>query len=156
MTIEQKSFEGWGIVELMGHVRLAGRVSPAPMYGTELIRIDVPEADSFTTQYASGASLYRLTPCSEEVARAVAGANQVIPVHPWEIRRIGSPKQAGALTEFFYGACPACRQPHSESDEVTWMADGIGRYFYCPMNGDRVDLAAVINRGLDDVGDERD
>jgi hypothetical protein len=85
---EAVKFEGWAILELMGHVRLAGRVSPAPMFGTELVRIDIPSGDGYTTQFASGSSLYRLTPCSEEVARAVAGENAVMPIESWEIRRI--------------------------------------------------------------------
>lgn len=99
MTIETKSFEGWAIVELMGHVRLAGRVLPAPMFGTELLRIDIPDRQGadYTTQFVSGSSLYRLTPCSEEVARAVARDNEVIPVSPWELRRLEPPKQAMEL-----------------------------------------------------------
>lgn len=96
MTLEQKSYEGFAIVELMGHVRLAGRVSPAPMFGTELLRIDIPDREGagYTTQFVSGSSLYRLTPCSDEVARAVARENDVIPVSPWELRRLEAPKMS--------------------------------------------------------------
>jgi hypothetical protein len=35
-------FEGWAILELIGHRRLAGYVRPAQLAGAGLIRIDVP------------------------------------------------------------------------------------------------------------------
>ena len=92
MTIETKSFEGWAIVELMGHVRLAGRVSSAPMFGTELLRLDIyDDAEHYTTQFISGSSLYRITPCGEEVARAVTKDNVAIPIESWELRRLAAP-----------------------------------------------------------------
>jgi hypothetical protein len=93
-TVEaSKAYAGWAIVELMGHVRLAGRVSEEPMFGTALLRIDVPDGDSYTTQYASGGSIYRLTPCSEEVARAVVGSSRPMPIEPWEMRRLEAPRE---------------------------------------------------------------
>lgn len=85
-----EKFEGWAIVEMLGHKRLAGLVSEATIAGTGLLRVDVPETDhrlrgyvdgqyretpttkaGFTTYVAPG-SLYRLTPTSEEVAREAA------------------------------------------------------------------------------------
>lgn len=92
MTGEIKAYDGWAIVELMGHVRMAGRVSEAPMFGTALLRIDIPDGDSYTTQFASGGSIYRLTPCNEEVARAIARGGQPAPIEPWELKRIGAPR----------------------------------------------------------------
>jgi hypothetical protein len=92
MTTEITAYEGWAVVELMGHVRMAGRVSEAPMFGTALLRIDIPNGDSYTTQFASGGSIYRLTPCSEEVARAIAHGGQPMPIEPWELKRIKGPR----------------------------------------------------------------
>lgn len=97
MTSEIKAYDGWAIVELMGHVRMAGRVSEAPMFGTALLRVDIPNGDSYTTQFASGGSIYRLTPCSEEVARAVAHGGQAAPIEPWELRRLEGPKLASSI-----------------------------------------------------------
>jgi hypothetical protein len=79
-------FDQWAILELMGHVRLAGRVSEVELFGTKMGRIDVPNASGgFTTQLFGGASVYRLTPCAEDVARAVAASSQPQPVHRWEL-----------------------------------------------------------------------
>lgn len=78
------AFEQWAILELMGHVRLAGRVSEEELFGTKMGRIDIPSGDNFTTQYFGGGSVYRLTPTTEEIARGVAANNQPRPVQPWE------------------------------------------------------------------------
>lgn len=67
------AFEGWAIVELMGHLRRAGRVSEVEQFGTKLLRIDVPVGpEEFVTEFYGGSSIYRLRPSAEDVARAVA------------------------------------------------------------------------------------
>jgi hypothetical protein len=68
-------FEGWAVVELMGHRRLAGYVREAAAFGTSLLRIDVPGDDpavAFATQYYGGGSIYAVTPCTEEIARSMS------------------------------------------------------------------------------------
>lgn len=78
--------EFYGILELMGHVRVAGRITEEERFGGKLGRIDIPDKDGgFTTQYFNAASIYRLTPTSEEAARAVALNCQPHPVHAWEL-----------------------------------------------------------------------
>ena len=78
----------WGIVELMGHVRLAGQISEEERFGGKLGRIDIPRKDGgFTTQFFNASSIYRLTPTTEEAARAVALNCQPTPVHAWELPR---------------------------------------------------------------------
>lgn len=78
-------FHEWCIVELMGHVRIAGLVTEVEKFGSKLGRIDIPSGDGFVTQFFNGNSLYRLTPTTEEIARGVAAANQPTPVHRWEL-----------------------------------------------------------------------
>lgn len=78
----------WAIVELMGHVKLAGWVTEEERFGAKLGRIDIPGPDGgavVATQYFSGSSLYRLTPVSEDLARAFAAENQPRPVQRWEL-----------------------------------------------------------------------
>jgi hypothetical protein len=82
---QNKGYDGWAILELMGHVRLAGRVTEESHFGVALGRIDIPNGDTFTTQYFGGSSIYRLSPVSEQVARIVASQNQPEPVHRWEL-----------------------------------------------------------------------
>ncbi|MGH9767208.1 MAG: hypothetical protein ACREAB_07215 [Blastocatellia bacterium] len=78
-------FKEWCIVELLGHVRIAGLVTEVELFGSKQGRIDIPNGDTFVTQYFNGSSLYRLTPTTEEIARAVAASNQPEPVHRWEL-----------------------------------------------------------------------
>lgn len=80
-------FETWAVVELMGHVRLGGKVTEEERFGIKMGRIDIPCDDTFVTQYFGGQSVYRLTPCSEEIARSVATYNK--PEVPYELRLLG-------------------------------------------------------------------
>ena len=82
----ETQFDEWAILELMGHRRLAGKVTDAVIGGGAFLRIDVPGDDGkFSTQYYSPGSVYCITPTSEEVARAVAKQSQPAPVQRWEL-----------------------------------------------------------------------
>jgi hypothetical protein len=112
MSNEQKSFENWAILELLGHVRLAGRVTEESHFGVALGRIDIPTAagDGYTTQYFGGSSIYRLTPTTEEIARSVAAHSQPRPVQSWElpVRTAITAEQAGP------------DEPDDDADNETW------------------------------------
>ena len=98
-------FECWAILELMGHVRVGGKVSEEERFGVKMGRIEIPNAEGgFTTTYFGGTSVYRLTPCGEAEARAVAARSQPQPVHVWEMPR--------ALPETPCG--PATYIPHED------------------------------------------
>lgn len=89
---ESPEFKQWAILELLGHVKVAGLVTEESHFGTALGRIDIPADDgTMTTQYFGGASIYRLTPTTEEIARSVAVRNQPTPAHPWELRQLAAP-----------------------------------------------------------------
>lgn len=86
MNETKESFEGWAVLELMGHRKMAGRVSEAVVGGASLLRIDVPGPEgAVATQFYSPSALYCLTPTTEEVARAFAARNQPAPVSRWEL-----------------------------------------------------------------------
>lgn len=83
---QSDSFDSWAIVELMGHSRMAGRVTEEQRFGATMGRLDVPNDDgSFFTVYFRGDSIYRLTPVAEEIARSVARQSKPRPVHQWEL-----------------------------------------------------------------------
>jgi hypothetical protein len=63
----------------MGHRRLAGLLSEQNVGGAAFIRIDVPSTPPVTQLYAPGA-VYAITPCTEDVARAVAAKTRTDPV----------------------------------------------------------------------------
>lgn len=119
-----ETFDSWAILELMGHVRMAGRVTEEERFGCKMGRIDVPHeavpcrecngtgkvlpfesgsstcpgcegrggtSPGFTTVYFGGSSVYRMTPTTEEIARAVAAQNRPAPVHRFELRQLVPP-----------------------------------------------------------------
>lgn len=81
-----KGFDSWAIVELMGHVKMAGRVTEEERFGVKMGRIDIPQADGgFVTQYFGGSSVYRITPCTEDTARRAATLGVPAPVYAWQL-----------------------------------------------------------------------
>lgn len=84
------TFEGWAILELMGHRRLAGIVAEATIAGGAFIRVDVPNANGSTlmTQFYAPGAVYCITPTTEETARAVARESVVEPLTRWDARRL--------------------------------------------------------------------
>ena len=76
MTTENNP-EAWAIVELMGHVAMAGRVTKPGEYGG-LWQIDIPTGDSLRTEFFGNQSVYRIRMVSEEIARAYAPRHEVI------------------------------------------------------------------------------
>ena len=81
-----QKFESWSIVELMGHVKMAGLLTEEERFGVKMGRIDIPTEDGkFVTQYFGGASVYRITACDENTGRAVARLGVPAPVHHWQL-----------------------------------------------------------------------
>jgi hypothetical protein len=81
LSEQNGGFEGFAILELMGHRKLAGRLSEQEIAGQAFVRIDLPgEAGDVATQFYSAAAVYAITPTTEEIARAVAGTYQPTPV----------------------------------------------------------------------------
>jgi len=74
MTDESKQAETWALVEVMGHVRYAGRISESTQFGVPLLRVEVPEIPGQPAfeKHLGGAAIYSITPCTEAVARAAA------------------------------------------------------------------------------------
>jgi hypothetical protein len=110
MNENNDNFGMWGVLELMGHVKMAGFVTEEELFGGKIGRIDIPgEAGQAITQYFGGHTLYRLTPVSEAVARAFAARNRPRPVYVYEL------------------ALPAPREPGDEvGDDVSDRMDEVG------------------------------
>lgn len=92
-------FEGWAILELMGHRRLAGYVREQEIAGAAFVRLDVPSSDPeadpdarLATQFYSPSAVYCLTPTSETTARQVAMLATPTPVQRWELPPAPTPE----------------------------------------------------------------
>lgn len=103
---DEADFEGWAILELMGHRRLGGWVSEVEFAGGKFVRLDVPAvlsrderaalppsdgggppapAEIHATQLYGASAIYCLTPTDEATARMVARASVAAPVSRWEL-----------------------------------------------------------------------
>jgi len=67
----------WAIAELMGHLTLAGRITK-PGDNGGLWQIDIPDADSFHTEFFGSQSVYRIRIVSEDIARAYVSHHEMI------------------------------------------------------------------------------
>lgn len=113
MDDTDNKFEGWAILELMGHRRLAGYITTQEVAGHAFLRIDVP-TDPPATQLYSGGAVYCITPATEETARKAANLGRVAPVSRWEL-----PPPPAARHEGEYG------DPRTGDDELNEPLPGM-------------------------------
>lgn len=93
-TDVNETFDAWGLLEIMGHNRLAGRITNQAIGGCNFVRIDVPEingAGAFTKLFGQSA-IFGITITTEDVARRLAKNMQAQPIHPYELREPEQPK----------------------------------------------------------------
>jgi hypothetical protein len=144
---DQKSFETWAIVEVMGHRQYAGYVTEQAIGGTSFVRVDVPEVfaerqvgtrsglsqevmPAFTKLLGAG-SIYAISPCTEETARAFASRLQTRSFSVYEAPRLPAPQ---AEPEGKYCVDCGCELVSSVSMSVGLCRD-------CSVDEDGDDLA---------------
>lgn len=93
MNADKKEFRQWAIVELFGHVRIAGLISEQTIGGCAFVRADVPElvVDGQTlppvTRLFGQGAIYGITFVDEATAVVAAREIQYQPVSVWSLRR---------------------------------------------------------------------
>ena len=98
---ESAPYEGWAILELMGHRRLAGYLSEQTIGGAAFVRIDVPGNSTeeerklhgenwVATQFYAPSAIYCITPTLETLARKLALANVPAPVTRWDLPAVAA------------------------------------------------------------------
>lgn len=88
--MENKAFESWAVVEVMGRNEYAGYVTTETIGGAAMLRVDVPaiKGREAFTKYLSAAAIYGISPCSEATARAKAEANKSMPFEVWSVENM--------------------------------------------------------------------
>ena len=87
-TPDTPQFDEWAVVELFGHQKMAGHVTPAPI--GDMLRIDV-HADEETvlfTRFVNPKAIYAINPCSKDVAIGIGKKFAQPPVARWELRHL--------------------------------------------------------------------
>lgn len=80
-----EKFEAWGFVELMGHQRIAGRLSERAIAGRNLLQVDVPEGEGFRTVFYGGGAIFAMHVTDEAVARKLATRLGDKPVYAYQL-----------------------------------------------------------------------
>lgn len=94
-------FESFAIVELMGHSKVAGKVIEETVFGTPMMRVDVPRVGSRAgyTKYYSAGSIYCFTPCDEATAQLAAESFDQPAISPYIVRLPESPALAAKVRD---------------------------------------------------------
>lgn len=116
------TFEGWAVVELLGHRVRYGRVSEVTMFGEAFCRIEIP-SEPPAVEFYSGKALYGIRPVSEETIRAyhtprpaLTSGERVVDDDDWDDYRPSEPSKCGGCSEPL-GAEPTVRvADHEDSD----------------------------------------
>lgn len=87
METQSEKYEGWAILELMGHRRIGGYVREVTMFGAPMARIDIP-CEPPATQFYGGSAVFCMTPTTEAIARAAAKTSVPAPVQHWELPQL--------------------------------------------------------------------
>lgn len=84
-----EAFQSWCIVELMGHVTLAGYVTETEIGGGKLMRIEVPQSKGMQafTSFFGATSVYKMTPVDEETVQTLCKRQQQQPFQSWELKQ---------------------------------------------------------------------
>lgn len=80
-------FEEWCLVEIMGHVRLAGFVSEQVIGGASFVRVDVPETEghpAFSRMFGASA-IYSISPIGRELAHDMASQLDAVPIQRYDL-----------------------------------------------------------------------
>ncbi|MDJ1500495.1 hypothetical protein [Xanthocytophaga agilis] len=86
---EQEKIETWGVLELMGHGKIAGMISTMVIGGATLIKVDVPETETIPafTRMFNPSAMYALNPTTEVYARRVAESLKSTPIIPYDVEQ---------------------------------------------------------------------
>ena len=90
--MESEKVEMWAILDLLGHVRLAGKVSEFLFCGTPMVRVDIPATKligAFHKLYGIG-SVYSITPVDEQIARSAAEQLAAVPIDAYTAGQLGN------------------------------------------------------------------
>lgn len=94
---EDTTFEHWGLVELMGHQRVAGLISEVSLAGKGFVRVDVPDQKGQTqfSRFYSPDAVYCISPTDKQIAIGLAIKCAVRPVTIYDLSRLIWDKKVG-------------------------------------------------------------
>ncbi len=124
MSEQSERFDEWAVIELMGHQRIAGRLTEQTIGGQAFLRIDVPEVQDTVvggqtltippfTRFIGAGAVYAINPTTEQIARAVAARIGVEPISRYELPKLALPAPGPADED---RPCGTCGEPLDQCD----------------------------------------
>jgi hypothetical protein len=111
----ETKFESWGLVELFGHQRVAGRITEQQVGGCNFVRVDIPQGEGFYTRLFGQGAIYAINLTDEAAARVLAARYAEEPPYAYELKnaqpRLAASPASQAPIEDDYG------EPEAEDDE---------------------------------------
>ena len=91
--IAEALFEGWCILEIMGHRRLGGYIRETNIAGQGFIRLDTfnDQSEVEATQFYNPSSIYIITPTTWEIAIGFGLNHRPTPIQKWELPKAKAP-----------------------------------------------------------------
>lgn len=82
-----EKFECWGLVEVMGHSRYAGKISEQSIGGCNFVRVDIPAFEDRPefTKLLGQSSIFAITPTTEQIARGMAQQFHSTPISVYDL-----------------------------------------------------------------------
>lgn len=94
--MNEAKFESWGLVELFGHQRVAGRITEQQVGGCNFVRVDIPQGEGFYTRLFGQGAIYAINLTDEAAARVLATRYADRPPYAYELesaqRRLTAPE----------------------------------------------------------------
>lgn len=127
---KQQTLDCWAIVELMGHQRIAGRVTERSVAGVMMIQVDVPAVEEWPafTRMLGGGAIYAINPCDEETARSWARTSMTTasPITSFEGRGLLTKMAEKIVERQNAGALPAASADRQDLDDHEDLRDADG------------------------------
>jgi hypothetical protein len=82
-----EKFECWGLVEVMGHQRYAGKITEQSVGGCNFVRVDVPAFEGYPefTKLLGQGSIFSITPTTEQIAKGMAQSFRNTPISVYDL-----------------------------------------------------------------------
>lgn len=86
---EPEKFESWALVEIMGHIKVAGMATTMNFGNTVMLKVDIPETQyqpSFSRMFGMS-SIFSIIPVDEKTARLHAESYRSSPILSYDVER---------------------------------------------------------------------
>lgn len=129
-----EALDMWAFVEVMGHSKIAGRLTTRKLGTSVMLQVDVLKPDGsgswYSKLYAPG-SLFSITPCSEEFCKSWSKESEKYGAKPIPYieaqRQLPAPTDPTRLDDFF-DFCVSNGLPHPEEMSHEDLRDALKLY----------------------------